>query len=58
MEKCPRCGHWTLSFNPIQKNALCYNCSYEEKIDDKKYRENNDLMPKLLKSLELNGRKI
>ena len=51
MEKCPRCGHWTLSFNLIQKNAFCYNCNYEEKIDDKKYREKNDLMPKLLKSL-------
>jgi hypothetical protein len=58
MEKCPKCGQWTLSFNPIKKNVYCYNCSYEEKVDYDKYREKNDLMPKLLKSLELNGYKI
>jgi uncharacterized Zn finger protein (UPF0148 family) len=55
MEKCPHCGHWTLSLNLIQGKAICYTCHYEEKIDDEKYREKNDLMPKLLKSLELNG---
>ena len=57
MEKCPKCGHWTLSFSLVKRNAFCYNCNYEEKIDYEKYREKNDLMPKLLKSLELNGYK-
>lgn len=53
MDKCPKCGHYTLNFNPIQGNLFCHHCNYEEKIDVKKYREKNDLMPKLLKSLEL-----
>jgi len=57
MEKCPNCGHWTLTFNPTKRIVFCHHCNYEEKVNIEKYRETNDLMPKLSKSLELNGYK-
>jgi acetyl-CoA carboxylase beta subunit len=58
MEKCPNCGHWTFDFSPTQSKAVCFTCSHTEQVDSKKYQEINDLMPKLIKSLELNGIKI
>lgn len=56
MEQCPKCKHWTLSFDLFKGIVHCYNCNYEEKVDVEKYLEKNDLMPKLSKSLVLNAR--
>ena len=53
MDKCPKCGHWSLSFNSIQGNVVCFNCKHEQTVNVKEYQEKNDLMPKLLQSLEL-----
>lgn len=53
MDKCPECGRWSLSFELFQKKVRCYNCGYEKEVDVKKYLEQNDLMPKLSKSLVL-----
>jgi len=55
MDKCPKCGRWMLGFDPVKGVVHCYNCDYEEKVNIEEYLEKNDLMPKLLKSLELNG---
>lgn len=57
MEKCPKCDHWTLSFNPFKELIHCFNCGYEEKVDIEEHLKKNDLMPKLSKSLVLNGYK-
>jgi len=58
MEKCPKCEHWTLSFNPFKGTVYCYKCEYEKKVNIEEHLEKHDLMPKLSKSLALNGYKV
>lgn len=55
MDKCPKCEHWTLSFNPFKGVVQCHNCNYKKNVDTEKHLEKYDLMPKLSKSLSLNG---
>lgn len=57
MERCPKCGKWALSFNPYKGIVSCYSCNYEENVNVERYLKENDQMPKLSKSLELNGYK-
>lgn len=59
MEKCPKCGHWTLKFDMIREIVVCYRpeCNYEQPVDVNKYLHEHDVLPKLAKSLELNGYK-
>jgi len=58
MERCPSCGKWALSFDPFRGIVSCYNCNYEKKVSVEKYLQKNDLLPKLTKSLVLNGYKL
>ena len=57
LEKCPKCKHWALSFDPIDGTITCHKCSYHKAVDVDIYSEKLDMMPKLSKSLELNGYK-
>ncbi|XES76945.1 MAG: hypothetical protein ACBZ72_12330 [Candidatus Bathyarchaeia archaeon] len=56
MEKCPKCGCWTLDLCPNREKATCLTCGYVTKITAKQYREINDLTPKLIKAVELRSR--
>lgn len=55
MEKCPKCKHWTLSFDLIEGTVECCYCKYQKHVGTEVYFEKFDAMPKLTKSLELNG---
>jgi len=60
MEKCPKCGRWTLALD-IRRNVLsCHNieCNYESPVDVDEYLENHNVLPKLAISLKLNGYSI
>lgn len=59
MEKCPKCGYWTLKFDMIREIVVCCRpeCNYEQPVDVNKYLCEHDVLPKLAKSLELNGHK-
>lgn len=57
MEKCPRCGRWTLELSTIERALKCYSmeCHYERTVNVDQYlKEHNDL-PLLVESLRLNG---
>jgi len=57
MQKCPKCGNWTLKFDPMRQTLACYKpgCDYEEPVKIDEYFAEHDMLPKLAKSLELNG---
>jgi hypothetical protein len=55
MEECPRCKHLTLSFDLVDSKVSCCRCHYEKSVASEVYFEKFDAMPKLMKSLELNG---
>ena len=58
MEKCPKCGYWTLALNVRRGVLACrrVSCKYEEPVDVVKYLEKNNVLPKLVESLKLNGK--
>jgi len=58
VEKCPKCGHWTLALNIRREALLCHriDCNYEEPVDVEKYLDKNNVLPKLAESLKLNGK--
>jgi len=55
MERCPKCGEWFLSYDPVHQEKVCFNkdCNYREKYPREKYYKENDYLPKLAKSLTL-----
>jgi hypothetical protein len=55
MDRCPKCGKYFLSFNPIAKEVICFNtgCNYREKDSTGRYERENDLLPKLSESIKL-----
>jgi len=57
MEKCPKCGRWTLALNIRRKVLSCHNveCGYEEIVNVDEYLDNHNILPKLVASLKLNG---
>ena len=57
MEKCPKCGHWTVALDIRRKVLTCYQvgCDHEETVDVDKYLEEHNTLPKLVESLRLNG---
>ena len=57
MEKCPKCGQWTLALNIRRKVLSCHSteCGYEETVNVDEYLENHNVLPKLVASLKLNG---
>jgi hypothetical protein len=48
-----------VQFDPIRGTLSCYrsSCDYEEHVDVSEYLYEHDVLPKLAKSLELNGYK-
>ena len=60
MDKCPKCGVWTLELSMGEGSLKCYNaeCDYEKRVDVHNYlREHSDLS-RLAKILPLNGYQI
>lgn len=59
MEKCPKCGHWTLAINVRREVLVCrrISCKYELPVNVDQYLEKNNVLPKLVESLKLEGRK-
>jgi hypothetical protein len=57
VDKCPKCGQWTLELSIIESTVKCYNmaCRYEESADVDKYLEEHNSLPLLAESLRLNG---
>lgn len=58
MEECPKCKHWTLSFDLIEGTVSCCYCHYQKYVETEVYFEKYDALPKLAKSLELNGNSL
>lgn len=58
MEKCPRCGHWTLALNSRRGVLTCrrVSCKHEELVNVDKYLEKSNVLPRLAESLKLNGK--
>ena len=57
MEKCPRCGRWTLELSSVEGALMCYNmkCRHEEQVNVEKYLKEHDDLLLLAQSLTLNG---
>jgi hypothetical protein len=57
MDKCPRCGRWTLALDIRRKTVSCHDieCNYEKPVNVDEYLENHNVLPKLVASLKLNG---
>jgi len=57
MEKCPKCGHWTLELSFNEKLLKCYmiGCDYQKTIDVDSYLQQQNVLPLLIESLRLNG---
>jgi hypothetical protein len=55
MEKCPKCGQWTLALNTQQGVMACrrVECQFEQKIDVNQYLIADNILPKLSMSLRL-----
>ena len=58
MEKCPKCGHWSLELDLVNKVLKCYwpNCGYQKSINVNKYLEKNNMLPKLAKSINITNK--
>jgi len=59
MEKCPKCGRWTVELDLVRGALIChrFECDYEKHVDVDKYISQHDVLPILAKSLPLNGYK-
>lgn len=57
MEKCPKCGRWTLALDIRRKVLSCHDieCNYESSVNIDEYLDNHNVLPKLVASLKLNG---
>lgn len=57
MNKCPKCGEWTLALNTRRQVLTCrrVSCKYEERVVVSKYLEENNVLPKLAEILKFNG---
>ena len=58
MEKCPKCGEWTVALNSRRELLVCRNihCDYEKSVNVTQYLRSNNILPKLVESLSMNGR--
>jgi len=59
VEKCPKCGHWTVDLNVRRGTLMCHRneCDYEASVDVSQYLDKNNVLPRLEKTLKLNGYK-
>jgi len=59
MEKCPKCGRYTLELSSVERVLKCYNmeCGHEEKVNVDEYLKEHDDLLQLVESLRLNGYK-
>ena len=58
MEKCPKCGQWTVSLNSRRGVLVCrnINCDYKKPVNVSQYLKSNNVLPKLIESSSTNGR--
>ena len=58
MEKCPKCGQWTVALNSRREVVVCRNmrCDYEKPVNVAQYLRSNNILPKLVESSGMNGR--
>jgi DNA-directed RNA polymerase subunit M/transcription elongation factor TFIIS len=58
LKKCPKCGNWTFALNSRREVMTCrrVSCKYEEPISVNTYLEKNNVLPKLVETLKLNGK--
>lgn len=55
MNKCPKCGHWTVELDYVKRAILCHrlDCNYKEPVDVDKYLKEHSILPKLAESLKV-----
>lgn len=58
MEKCPRCGQWTVALNSRREVLVCRNidCDYEKHVNVSQYLKSNNKLQQLLESPRRNGK--
>lgn len=58
LEKCPKCGNWSFALNARRGTLTCrrVSCKYEEPVSVDKYLEKNNVLPRLVETLKLNGK--
>jgi len=59
-EECPKCHKWSVNYDSVRQEKRCSNpdCGYEISYPREKYLIENDVLPKLAKSLELGKRRF
>jgi len=57
MEKCPKCGRYTLELSSLERVLKCYNmeCRHEERVNVDQYLRDHDHLSLLAESLRMNG---
>ena len=57
MDKCPKCGRYTLEPSMSEGSIKCYNreCRFEKSTNVGEYMQQHNDLPRLAKALQFNG---
>jgi hypothetical protein len=47
LEECPKCGKWTLTYNPKTEFKFCISCNYKEHLKYELFVEQTNIIDNL-----------